>query len=793
MNPTVHNNTHTWRTALVHTKTLLVLAVALVLNLGNSQAQSITLVPNPDANIQQSALTSGEMTEYNGNLYYKYTNAAYNKVLAKYDGTTTTLLTNPEAGSGYYGSPIVYGGNLYFCYLDVNYVTKLAKYDGTSITLITSPDAGSVASSLGMVIHGGNLYFGYQDASSKSRLAKFDGTTITLAPNPDAGYGYSGSTIVWGGNLYFNYYDAASKYRLAKYDGTSITLFTNPDAGNGVQGYTIVYGANLYFSYQDVASKLRLAKYDGTSITLSLNPDAGTGVSGSSIVYAGNLYFSYRDVASKYRLAKYDGTSITLVTNPDAGPGGFITPIIYAGNLYYKYLDVASKYRLAKYDGTSTTLVTNPDAGSGFDTPVIYGGNLYFTYSDATNNGRLAKYDGSTISLATNPLSTAGGVNNIVTITAQNTIAMSYQKVKGAFPSPNEFSLAVLNFCTPPTVNLASQTNVVCNGASTGTAQVVASGTAPFTYAWSPSGGTDSIATALPAGSYTCIVTNACGADTQMVTITQPTAIASAQALTLCGGQSVTVGANTYSTSGIYTDVLTATNGCDSTVTTTLSITTINPFTTQPANATLNTGANANFSATSTTASPSYQWQTNAANLGWANVNNNTTYAGATTNALQVSAVALANHLQQFRLIQYIGLCADTSTQAHIAIGDTCVTTVIDTTYIPVNDTTYISVTDTLIVTAMLTGVPAPNNSNVIKIWPNPTPNMLQVNTGNYALMSGYTITITNTLAQTVYTTPIAQQNYTLDVATWTGAGTYYLTIKDNLGNVVSTKKIIVQ
>ncbi|HRE96770.1 MAG TPA: SprB repeat-containing protein, partial [Flavobacteriales bacterium] len=44
---------------------------------------------------------------------------------------------------------------------------------------------------------------------------------------------------------------------------------------------------------------------------------------------------------------------------------------------------------------------------------------------------------------------------------------------------------------TVVTLGLASQTNVLCNGASTGSATVTgAGGSAPYTYSWSPSGGT---------------------------------------------------------------------------------------------------------------------------------------------------------------------------------------------------------------------------------------------------------------------------------------------------------------
>src|SRR5205085_8741648 len=61
-------------------------------------------------------------------------------------------------------------------------------------------------------------------------------------------------------------------------------------------------------------------------------------------------------------------------------------------------------------------------------------------------------------------------------------------------------------------VSLQSQTNVNCNGGSDGTATVMMTGgTAPFTYAWSPAGGTSSTGTGLAVGSYVVTVTDANG------------------------------------------------------------------------------------------------------------------------------------------------------------------------------------------------------------------------------------------------------------------------------------------
>ena len=75
------------------------------------------------------------------------------------------------------------------------------------------------------------------------------------------------------------------------------------------------------------------------------------------------------------------------------------------------------------------------------------------------------------------------------------------------------------------TVSLGTQTNVSCFGGSNGAATVnVSGGTPPYTYLWSPAGGTGATASGLQAGTYTVTVKDAANTiKTQNVTITQPT------------------------------------------------------------------------------------------------------------------------------------------------------------------------------------------------------------------------------------------------------------------------------
>lgn len=75
------------------------------------------------------------------------------------------------------------------------------------------------------------------------------------------------------------------------------------------------------------------------------------------------------------------------------------------------------------------------------------------------------------------------------------------------------------------------------------------------------------------AGFYTDVFTATNGCDSTIYTtlsIIEP--VNYAQTFTICQGSSITVGTSTYNTSGIYSDVLVAANGCDSTITTTLFV-----------------------------------------------------------------------------------------------------------------------------------------------------------------------------------------------------------------------------
>jgi hypothetical protein len=108
-------------------------------------------------------------------------------------------------------------------------------------------------------------------------------------------------------------------------------------------------------------------------------------------------------------------------------------------------------------------------------------------------------------------------------------------------------------------------------------------------------------------------------------------------------------------------------------------------------------------------------------------------------------------------------------------------------------DTISVSVTDTLFINAVLTQVAPPNNRNTIKIYPNPANTQLTIDNGNYGMMQGYKIRVTNSLGQEVFFSPATQQQFDINLSTWTGMGVYFVHLIDDQGNTIQIKKIILQ
>lgn len=114
-----------------------------------------------------------------------------------------------------------------------------------------------------------------------------------------------------------------------------------------------------------------------------------------------------------------------------------------------------------------------------------------------------------------------------------------------------------------------------CHGDASGELTAIVTGnTGPYTYNWLPIHASTSTVSNLEAGHYTLIVKDGSGRviSVSNTSIVEPPPIITRQFQRICEGESLTVGTNTYSETGRYTDVLTSSQGCDSTVNTVLVV-----------------------------------------------------------------------------------------------------------------------------------------------------------------------------------------------------------------------------
>ncbi|HXC05157.1 MAG TPA: gliding motility-associated C-terminal domain-containing protein, partial [Bacteroidia bacterium] len=195
---------------------------------------------------------------------------------------------------------------------------------------------------------------------------------------------------------------------------------------------------------------------------------------------------------------------------------------------------------------TASTTATNTNCGAntGSATATASGGTGTLTYSWTPSGGNAA--------------------------TANNLAAGTYTCTVTDANGCTKTTTAIINSNGGPTVSVASKNNALCNGSSNGKVTISATGgTGPYTYSWSPSGGNAATANNLPAGTYTCTITDASGCQqTQTVTITQPAPlVASVSTALLCGTNKGTASVNPSGGTPSYTFSWSPSGGNTATIT----------------------------------------------------------------------------------------------------------------------------------------------------------------------------------------------------------------------------------
>jgi large repetitive protein len=343
------------------------------------------------------------------------------------------------------------------------------------------------------------------------------------------------------------------------------------------------------------------------SYTYSWAPSGGTGSTASALC-AGTYTCTIADASapgctitrtfSITQPAAITGTA--TITNATCGnPNGSATVTVTGGTGSYSYLWApsggtgssasglsAGSYSVTVTDAngcTGTVIANVTNGGTPTATIVAFTNILCF---GGTNGSATVSVTGGTLPY-TYSWTPSGGTGTTASGLGAGTYNVTVTDAVGCI------GVASVTLTQPPQLTATvSSSPVLCNGGSTGSATVTATGGVPgYTYSWSPTGGTGSSATGLSAISYTCTVTDVNGCTTTAsTTVTQPPALTATTAQTnvLCNGgatgsATVTpaggVGGYTYNwapsggsgasainlTIGGYTCTITDANGCTTT------------------------------------------------------------------------------------------------------------------------------------------------------------------------------------------------------------------------------------
>lgn len=311
------------------------------------------------------------------------------------------------------------------------------------------------------------------------------------------------------------------------------------NGGNNGTASVSVTGGNPNYSYQWAPS--------GGSNALATNLLAGSytctitdasGCVAQSVISVGQPTI-ITATASQVNAGCNGGNNGSATVNPSGGTPGYT-------------------YSWAPFGGTNAT-ANNLSAGT-YTCTITDANNCPITktvtiteptpLSATTSQTNLSCYGGSN---GTATVSPTGGTPNYTYswapsggtgATANNLSAGSYTCT---ITDANNCSIFKTVTLTQPTQLTAttSQTNIDCNGGSSGSATVYPTGGTPlYTYSWAPFGGTNATATGLIAGTYTCTIKDANNCiNNQIITITQAALMTAAISgtTTICAGDSAVI------------------------------------------------------------------------------------------------------------------------------------------------------------------------------------------------------------------------------------------------------------
>ena len=406
--------------------------------------------------------------------------------------------------------------------------------------------------------------------------------TFTFIPTPNVVLTASSTTICQGNPITFNATTGFSNYNFFinenSIQDSTANMFTSTSLNNNDTVKVLATYANTCI---DTSNQIIITVNSNDTITLSsaAGTDAQTVCQNSSIT---NITYNVTGGATG---ANATGLP-TGVTGSFAG-GVFTitgTPTV-VGSFNYTVI-TSGACSADSASGTITinalpTIVANASA-----TTICTGDSVILTGS----GGNSYTWDNGVID----------GVAFIPNITTTYTVVGT--DANGCQNTDN-ITITVTN-CNQPIASFTASALTICQGDSI-TFTDNSAGSSISNWNWTFGGGSSNSAnTQGPhtvvfnnSGSFniTLEITDANGVDDTTITITVNPTTSFTQTFNECQGFSITVGSNTYTSTGVFTDILTGSNGCDSTVTTDLTINTVDTSTSTNANTITANATNATF------------------------------------------------------------------------------------------------------------------------------------------------------------------------------------------------------
>jgi len=156
----------------------------------------------------------------------------------------------------------------------------------------------------------------------------------------------------------------------------------------------------------------------------------------------------------------------------------------------------------------------------------------------------------------------------------------------------------------------------------------------------------------------------------------------------------------------------------------------------------------------------------------------------------------LASASREVVVFDTTGVVCTTFDTLRVVYNDTITVTRFDTITVTQIDTlvltSHLVVPDTLVVVSTMTSTHTNTTQNLLKIYPNPAKTHLTLELTGYARQKNYSVTIRNSLGQTVFLAETLPVTQTIHLAAWS-PGLYLLYLHAPDGSEIEIRKVIIQ